>query len=356
MGGDLRMVEVGELEAHALDLHRKSLVVDVHCDSFGAFAPWEMRTYRDAAAFSLIEKVGLNIKRSFGERSDIGQVDLPRLIEGGVDCQFFTVPTEYTIPSLEPLQALQRLDFIYSEVEKNRNKIAVATTYDDVINNNEEGKISAVLYFEGGYALRGNLRVLRMMYRLGIRAMGLVWFYRNELADSSREKRAMGGLSDFGVSVVEEMNRLGMIVDVSHLNDPGFWDVIEVSKDPVINTHACCRELCNVPRNLTDEMIKALAEKGGIIGVDFVPAHLSPDKRATVETVVNHIEHVVDLVGIDHVGLGSDFDGGGTALKDATEMPNITKELVKRGYSDSEVKKIIGGNFLRIFKQIWKTK
>jgi membrane dipeptidase len=147
-----------------------------------------------------------------------------------------------------------------------------------------------------------------------------------------------------------------MIVDVAHLNDPGFWDVLEVSKDPVVDSHACCRELCNKTRNLTDEMIKALAEQDGVIGISFVKGHLSEDaEKANVETVVDHVEHVVNIVGVNHVGIGSDFDGGGLALQDATKMPEITMELVRRGHSDNEVEKILGGNFLRIFKKVWKT-
>jgi membrane dipeptidase len=287
--------------------------------------------------------------RSLGERSELGQVDLPRLIEGGIDCSVFNIGRSPTF------EALQRFDIALSEIEQNHDKIAIVKTHDEILKNNDKGKISVILSNEGADTYRGNLGVLRMMYRLGIRLIGLVWQSRTLLADSHSD-RTNGGLSNLGVSFIEEMNKLGMIVDVAHLNDPGFWDVLEASKDTVIDSHACCRELCNKTRNLTDEMIKALAEQDGVIGITFVRGFLCEDaNKAGVNAVVDHIEHVVNLVGVNHVGIGPDFEGGGLALEDATKMPEITIELVKRGYSDGDVKKILGGNFLRVFKNVWKT-
>jgi len=328
----------------ALKLHHDSILVDMHCDAYGALMPFELRTMTP-----MMRRL-FPVERSLGERSDSGQVDLPRLIEGGTDCINFVTAGPGTLKL-----ALQGIDVVYSEVEKNSDKIAIVKNYDEIMNNVAEGKISVLLSFEGADPIGGDLRILRMVYKLGIRLITLVWAYRNLLADSCSEQRELGGLSSVGVSFVEEMNRLGMLVDVSHINDAGFWDVLEVSKDPVVATHTCCRELSQHPRNLTDEMIKALAEKDGVMGVTFVKRFVSNDpEKANVTTVVDHIEHAVEIAGVDHVGIGSDFDGGGLALKDATEMPEITKELLRRGYSYVDIKKILGENFLRVFKEVWK--
>jgi membrane dipeptidase len=341
------MKENIEMHKNWAEIHRKSIIVDMHCDAIGAFVPFELRPN------TLEWHMLFPVERTLGDRSNSGQVDLPRLIEGGIDCVSFTSGANGPCSSYK---ALQNLEVIYSEIDKNYDKVSIVTTYDEIIKNKSGGKVSAILSFEGAEPIENDLRILRIMYRLGIRIITLVWIYRNLLADPCTAKRLKSGLSDFGVSAVEEMNRIGIIVDVSHLNDVGFWDVLEVSKDPVIASHACCRGLSHHPRNLTDEMIKALSEKGGVIGITFVKRFLSEDaEKATIDSVVNHIDHAIDVGGIDHVGIGSDFDGGGLALQDATKMPEITKRLVNRGYSDNEVQKILGGNFLRVIKKVWKT-
>jgi membrane dipeptidase len=179
-------------------------------------------------------------------------------------------------------------------------------------------------------------------------------YHRSELADGASQNRTRGGLTTLGVEAAEEAQRLGIVMDVSHLSDAGFWDLIEIVKKPLIASHSSCRALCDHPRNLADDQVRAMADRGGVIGVNFAPNFIHPVK-ATVERVVDHIDHIVSLVGIDHVGLGSDFDGISTTpegLEDVTRMPNVTKVLVDRGYSSSEVKKILGENHLRVFKQV----
>jgi membrane dipeptidase len=184
--------------------------------------------------------------------------------------------------------------------------------------------------------------------------VGIVHSLRNLLADGVADNRTKGGLSNMGVEAIEELNRLGMIVDVSHLSDAGFWDVIEISKDPVIATHSNARAVCAHSRNMTDEMIKVLAEKGGVMGMNFAPDFVHKAKPS-VATLVDHIDHIVDLVGPEHVGLGSDFDGIPSTpqgLEDASKIPAITEELVKREYSEDYIRLILGGNHLRLIKQV----
>jgi membrane dipeptidase len=253
------------------------------------------------------------------------------------------------------------LDAFYRELDLNKDKLVLALNSKDILKAKKDGKVSAFLSLEGGEPLLGSLAALRMFYKLGVRAMGLTWSLRNELGNGCNEKKPTGGLSDFGFSVVNEMNRLGMIVDVSHLNDEGFWDVVEINQGPFIASHSNCRALCNISRNLSDDMIIALAKKGGVIGMNFLPFFLVPreeilsGKKATTKDVLNHINHIVELVGCDHIGLGSDFDGINSTpigLENSSKIPNITKELYTFGYSDEEIQKILGGNFLRVINTI----
>jgi membrane dipeptidase len=289
-----------------------------------------------------------------GKRAKIGHVDIPRLIEGGVDCQVFAIGAARVIfPPRAVKTGLQMIDIFYRECEKNSEAITPVFCHGDILKAHAEGKIAALLAVEGGEVIGGDTGVLRMFYRLGVRMFSLV-YHRSELADGASQNRTEGGLTTLGLEVAEEIQRLGIVVDVSHLNDAGFWDLMDVMKKPLIASHSSCRALCDHPRNLTDEQIEAMAEKGGVIGVNFAPNFIHPVK-ATVERVVDHIDHIVELVGVDHVGLGSDFDGISTTpdgLDDVTHMPNVTKVLVKRGYSEGEAKKILGENHLRVFKRV----
>ncbi|RLI33610.1 membrane dipeptidase [Candidatus Bathyarchaeota archaeon] len=346
------MVELTrDQEEHALELHRRAIVVDFHCDVVLATLP-------DSAFL-----IGGGVKRTLAERSTEGHVDIPRLLEGGVDCQVFSHFVEPIYNPIATRRMLQVMGYSLSEIEKNSDKLEVVTKAEEIYRNHGK-KISVIIGFEGGEAIDQDLRLLRMFYRLGLRRLTLCWNNRNAIADGVRWQRSKGGLTEFGASVVEECNKLGILVDVSHLTDPGFWDVLEVSKDPVIASHSNCRALCPSMRNLTDEMIKALAEKGGVIGVNYAQffligrEELKKGKVATVETVVDHIDHIVEVTGsVDHVGLGSDFDGVprvAEGLEDVSKLPNLTKSLVARGYSDQEIEKILGGNFLRVIKAVWK--
>ena len=185
--------------------------------------------------------------------------------------------------------------------------------------------------------------------------VGLVHSRRNLLADGVADARTNGGLSVLGVEVVEELDRLGIIIDVSHLNDAGFWDVMNLVKSPVIASHSNCRAICSHPRNLTDDQIRALAQHGGVIGINFAPSFIHPTK-ATVARLVDHIEHIVDVAGVEYVGLGSDFDGIASTpegLSDVSQMPCITQELIQRHYSNADIQLILGLNHLRVFKEVW---
>ncbi len=328
-------------------LHFNATVFDTHCDTLKCLSPY-FTSSRDSM-WSDRSSIGL------GGRSDIGHVDIPRLKEGGVDCQVFAISSlRERNPQYALRTALHMLDIFYSECLKNEDSIAPATSHKEIMKTLDQGKTAALLSIEGADVLEGNLGVLRIFYRLGVRMVGLVHSLRNQLADGVTDSRTGGGLSEFGVKVVEELNRLGILIDVSHLNDAGFWDLIEVSTEPIMASHSNSRAVCGHARNLTDDQIRALADKGGVMGINFSPSFIHPT-RADVAGVVDHIDHIVKLVGVDYVGLGSDFDGiRGTpiGLEDASKMPNITSELVQRGYTEEDIRKILGENHLRLFKDI----
>ncbi len=253
------------------------------------------------------------------------------------------------------------LDVFHSEVEKNHNELALATNYREITDAVGEGKVAAIVSIEGGEALEGDIGALRMIYKLGVRSVILTHFARNELGDGSRDDSS-SHLTDFGVEVVEEMNRLGMVVDVSHINETGFWDVMELTSSPVIASHSNCKALSNYHRNLTDEQIGAIAENGGVVNLSYCGGFIKQGitretlSEVTIDDWLDHVDHIVGLVGPDHVGLGSDFDGGCgfPEMDDITKVPNITRGLVSRGYSNGDIKKILGDNDLRVFEAVLK--
>jgi membrane dipeptidase len=330
----------GPLPAQATErargLHARALVVDTHCDTILAMVRGERR---------------------LGIASDKGHLDLPRLRQGGVGAQFFAVYIEPQYkPDLGLERALEVMDVFFAELEASPDQVELARGVADIRRLHAAGKIAAVLAIEGGEAIGSNLSNLRILYRLGVRSMGLVWNQRNLIADGVGERRTGGGLSNFGVEVVHEMNRLGMAVDVSHLSDPGFWHVAEVCLGPFLATHSNARAVCDHPRNLTDDQIKALARSGGVMGLNFAPAFVSA-QQASLDGLLDHLDHIVALVGPDHVGLGSDFDGIShtpEGLPDVTAMPRITEGLVSRGYSDEQVLQFLGGNHLRVLEEVWR--
>jgi len=332
-------VYLAEINTHltkAKQIHQKATVFDGHCDT-------------------ILEVI--NHKRSLGSRTLVGHLDIPRMKEGGVDVQFFAVFIEDIYkPDRSLKRTLQLIDCFYKEIEKNQDDISLVTNYNQIEEVNSAGKIAAILSIEGGEALEGDLGVLRVLYKLGVRLLTLTWNQRNQIADGIGESRTGSGLTKFGLKVIDEMNRLGMLIDVSHLSETGFWDVIKRSKAPIVASHSNCYALCPHLRNLKDEQIKALAGKSGVIGITFVPNFLTQEKRkTTVEDVVKHIDYLVEKVGVDYIGLGSDFDGTGglpLGLEGVDKVPNITGELLDRGYKEKDIKKILGENFLRVFKEV----
>lgn len=320
----------------AKQMHQKAIVFDGHCDT-------------------ILEI--MNHKKSLGSRTPTGHLDIPRMQEGGVDVQFFAIFIEDVYkPDRSLKRTLQLIDCFYREIEKNQDDISLVTNYNQIMEVNRAGKIAAILSIEGGEALEGDLGVLRVLYRLGVRLLTLTWNQRNQIADGIGESRTGSGLTEFGLKVIEEMNRLGMLIDVSHLSETGFWDVVKRSKTAIVAYHSNCYALCPHLRNLKDEQIKALGDKDGVIGITFVPNFLTQEKRkTTVKDVVKHIDYLVEKVGVDCVGLGSDFDGTGglpLGLEGVDKVPNITGELLDRGYKEKDIKKILGENFLRVFNEV----
>ena len=335
------------MEENVFRLHREATVVDTHCDTLKCLMP----------AFTLPRNSQWDDRSDvgMGVRSELGHIDIPRLKEGGVDCQVFAISSVRDRTRPYALRtAMEMIDIFYRECEKHKDAIAPVTTHEDIMKAVNEGKVAAMLSIEGADVIEGKIGMLRVFHRLGVRMVGLVHSLRNELADGVADDRTKGGLSELGVQAVEELDRLGTLIDVSHLSDAGFWDLMDVARGPVMASHSNSRAVCHHPRNMTDEMIEAMADRGGVMGMNFAPSFVHPT-QATVQGVVDHIDHIVDLVGPDHVGLGSDFDGIGSTpkgLEDVSKMPNITAELVERGYVEEDVRKILGENHLRLIKEV----
>jgi membrane dipeptidase len=328
------------------------------------------------------------------KRTSRGHVDLPRLREGGVRAPFFAlwVPTYYG--GAEAVRrTLQLREAMQEFVERHSGEIELAGSAGDVERIARSGKIAAVLTAEGGHQIDNDLAVLRQYRRMGIMAMTLSHFKNNDWADASTDKPIHNGLTEFGKQVVREMNRIGMMVDVSHVSDKTFYDALAVSTKPVIVSHSSCRVLSEVPRNVTDDMLRALAKNGGVIGINFGEGFLNPKDAAglmgaintnakapvltgkalddyaakefheekpmkvaaTLDDAVAHIDHAIKVAGVDHVGIGSDFDGISgppNGLEDVSKMTQLAAALLKKGYSDEEVKKIMGGNLLRVMRAV----
>jgi len=356
------------------EIHASSLVIDSHCDT----------------PLRLMD--GCDIVHASKE----GHFDLERMRAGGVTAAFFAV---YTSNALSPDQATARAFNMISRINdfiaQNADQVALGRYPKDLYELRKEGKLGIFLGMENGAPIQKDLSLLRLFYKLGIRYLTLTHADTNEICDSCTSKNPRwNGLSPFGVEVVKEVNRLGMMVDVSHISDAAFYDVLKHSKAPVVATHSCCRSICNIPRNMSDQMIKDLAAHNGVIQINFYPYFIDEKYREIstplftkfdeVETlwkqdkvkyaglykevkeellalkapsykrVVDHVEHVVSLVGNTHVGLGSDFDGIETTpdgLSDISHMKVITKELLKRNFSERSIRNILGGNFARAFSQ-----
>lgn len=325
-------------------LHAESIIFDGHCDT--------LITIRDGE-----RKLGRRCQpQPEGDVLSSQHLDLPRLLEGGVTAQTFAcfIRPQF-LPSDATNEALRLIDAFYRAVDDDPDKLRLATRASDVEQAKAEGQVAGVLSLEGAEALEGDLAVLRSFYRLGLRAVGLTWNFRNRAADGLDEARTGGGLTEFGVKLLREANRLGILLDVAHLAPAGVRDVLKLSEAPVVASHANARALCEHRRNLSDEQLEGIASTGGLVAVTYVPNFVAQDgQKASLERVLDHIDYIVKTIGLDHVGLGSDFDGfGGTlpGLEDVSRLPALTAGLVERGYSDEAVSKILGGNYLRVFRE-----
>lgn len=320
-------------EARAKKIHQEATVFDAHCDT-------------------ILEV--LSGKRTLGEYSKTGHLDIPRMKEGGIDVQVFSVfvkPEWYYDATRWTLKGIATLK---KQIKENADDICFARTVEEIENAKKTDKLSAFLSIEGGEALQGELDMLDIYHELGVTSLVLTWNNRNLIADGAKDIRSGGGLSNFGKDVVKRMEKLGMAIDLAHIAPKAFWDVYELSTKPFIVSHTLPRKFIDIPRNLDDDQIKAIAEKRGVIGVTFYFKSFS-DMDASVENVVDAIDYIVDMVGPDYVGIGSDFDGYKKDIKGMSsciDYINITRGLVARGYSDEDIKKIMGGNFLRVYKEI----
>jgi membrane dipeptidase len=368
--------------SRAKTLHDRAIVIDAHVDT-------PQRMFFDATF-------------DISVRHNDGNIDIPRMREGGLDALFFSiwVPSEITGPPAVK-RALDLIDSVREAARLHPNDLVIATTAAEVRKAAADHKIAALMGVEGGHMIDNDLRLLRLYAALGIRYMTLAHFKNNDWADSSTDEPAHNGLTPFGKDVVREMNRLGMMIDISHVADKTFWDVLETSKSPVIASHSSARAIAHHPRNMTDDMMRALAKNGGIVMINYHAAFLSEDFRVakekasgnlvdsiaalskkcrgdeactmmeseridheamangelpavTWELIVEHIDHAVKVAGVDHVGLGSDFDGATMpiGLEDASKLPKITDALLRKGYTAPDIEKILGGNTLRLMERV----
>lgn len=365
----------------ARKIHFASLIVDTHDDTTQRF---------------------LDGKFDLAPRDSSGSIDIPRMKEGGLGAIFFSIwiPSKVTGPQAVK-RALDQIDAVREQVRRHPDKLALATMAAEVREAHKQGKVAALMGVEGGHMIDNDLAALHTFAALGVRYMTLTHTGNTEWADASTDKPAHNGLTDFGKDVVREMNRLGVMIDISHVSDKTFYDALEVSKAPLIASHSSCRAICDAPRNMTDEMIRALAAKGGVMQINYHVGFLSQEFRNAEKAdpklnegiatevhkrcgeneacqliegdritreyvaqgklprvewtkIIEHIDHAVKIAGADHVGLGSDFDGANMpfGMEDATRLPQITEALVRKGYSENDIRKILGENTLRLMAEV----
>jgi len=347
----------GDIAARARALHKQTPLIDGHNDY-----PWALR--------------GLDPGRDFS-KAEISQpvpslmTDIPRLRQGGLGAQFWSVYTPSTMQGKEAVRVtLEQIDIVHRMTKRWPETFEMAYTAADVERSFKAGRIGSLIGMEGGHSIDNSLATLRMFYALGARYMTLTHSANLAWADASTDKATLGGLSKFGEEVIREMNRLGMLVDLSHVSADTMEDALRVSEAPVIFSHSSARAICNVPRNVPDHVLQLTARNGGVVMVTFVPGFISqavadhdakkaegPAPKATLAQVADHIDHIRKVAGIDHIGLGGDFDGITqvvVGLEDVSKYPNLTAELIKRGYTDEDIKKILGLNVLRVMKQAEK--
>jgi membrane dipeptidase len=367
-------------DERALAIHRRALVLDTHNDVTTPMA-------NDDYDLS-------------GEPPAPYRTSIARMKQGGLTAEFFSLYVKpwYVTHGGAARRTLDMIDSVYRAVERHPRDLMLATSAADIRRAKRMNKIAALMGIEGGHAIEDSLPTLREFYRLGVRYMTLTWNNTNNWADAGRGEKKHGGLSDYGRDVVREMNRLGMLVDVSHVSDETMSDALDVSKAPIIASHSSARALSNVPRNIPDDLLRRIAKNGGVVQVNFysvfvdektvAPQSDERDKRLKaqqdevnrkyandperlaeesdkleaanplpplpISKLIDHIDHIVKVAGIDHVGIGADFDGANDmpeGARDVSMLPNITYELLKRGYSEQDIRKILGENFLRVFAE-----
>lgn len=295
-------------------------------------------------------------KLDFTRRQTNTHSDLPRLLEAGVGVQtlaLFARPNANKSITLQTI--LSCLEYIWQLADQDPRLAIIENSAQLPTTQSSRGKLGAILAVEGGDCLGGELWVLRLLHRLGVRLLTLTWSNRNELADGVWEADSKGGLTSFGKEVVQEMGRLGMIVDVSHLSPTGFWDVAEMVGGPFVASHSNALALCGHPRNLSDDQVRCISEHGGVIGVNLCGPHLTDAGEATLDDVIAHVEYLWQVAGDEHVGIGTDYDGIDAApkgLEDVTRLPQLLHILGQRGHSQERLMKFAGGNFLRVFREI----
>lgn len=339
-------IDIKEISNESHQLHFNSILVDTHNDTM----------------MKVINPITWLPRKDIGLDTGL-QVDIPKLKRGGINALFFSAFTSGFLRNTYERSnsiILALLNALYWTEAKNRDSLQIAASHQELLAIVKGGKIAAVPTIEGAYSLseENGIELLRQYYDIGVRGIALQWNYSNALGEGTSRKfkngtPSAGGLTSLGINVVREMNRLGIIIDVSHMSEATFWDVLHHSNAPVIASHSGAFGIKNHPRNLTDNQLKALASKGGVIQVVFFPGFLG-DGPITTSNIVDHIDYIVNLVGIDFVGLGSDFDGARMPLdlQDSSYVYLITEELVKRGYSPTDIEKILGQNSLRLFKQV----
>ena len=372
----------GQVNERAKQLHDRAIVIDSHDDT--------------------TQRLVSDNTFKIDARNPNGNIDIPRMRDGGLDALFFSiwVPSEVTGPPAVK-KALDQIDAVREAARLHPNDLLLATTAADIRRAAAEHKIAALMGMEGGHMIDDDMRLLRDYAALGVRYLTLTHFKNNNWADSSTDRPAHNGLTAFGKDVVRELNRLGVMVDISHVADKTFYDALAVTTTPVIASHSSCRAIANHPRNMTDDMLRALAKNGGVVMINYHAGFLSEEFRVASEKksgnvvtklsamskkcggneacttleseridheammsgelpkvswekIIEHIDHAVKVAGADHVGLGSDFDGATMPLgmEDASKLPNITDALLKKGYAEADVEKILGGNILRVMEQV----
>ena len=335
-----------DLEKRIEKIHRKILTIDSHVDT----------------PQRLMEN-DFDISKRHDSLSDHSKLDFPRMKEGGLDAAFFAVFVPQGKRTQEGnFQAKKRaddlFDSIYAVLERFQGEAGLAISPSDAYKLKRQGKRAIFIGMENGYPIGDDLSLIQAFYSKGARYITLCHTRNNDICDSSTDSIENNGLSSFGRCVVTFMYQTGIMIDVSHISDKSFYDVIELSKAPVIASHSCARALCDNPRNMDDDMLRALAKNGGVIQMCILAAYVKKvnPASATVSDVVDHIDHIVKIAGINHVGIGTDFDGGGgvQGCSDVDQMKNITRELVRRGYTDRDIRKIWSGNLIRVMSKVKK--